>query len=142
MSAVYGARVDCIVVGDFTSGFAPFGGKHVERDSVEIASKTRACFVARRVSEECQKTLLREFFSASRVLQSAPEKCVHRLAVAFEQLGECFARTLLKLNDELFVGVHRSLDGGGADFFNAPWYRFETGRTDRFLIIVMSRGSE
>src|SRR5580700_799188 len=103
------AVVQLFVLDDLAPRLAPLRGHQMSRNPIQIAAKTSPRLIALHVLQKRQKTFLRQLLRPRRVLQPTPKKSIDRLAIALEQLHERLPRSLLELQYELVVAIHKKL---------------------------------
>src|SRR5450755_2023716 len=82
--------------------------ENVESDSKEIGAKRRTRLVPLGRPQYGEKSLLGQFLGLRGIVHTASEKSVYPLAVAQEEFGKGFVRTLFKFQDQLLIAGHRS----------------------------------
>jgi hypothetical protein len=83
-------------------------GQNLVSDAKKVCSKRGARLISLRGAQDHDKSLLREFFRARRILHAPPEKCIDQLPVAKKKFAEGFAGAFLEFKDQLLVSRHQN----------------------------------
>ena len=76
-------------------------------NTIEVGPDESARLVARRRTNDCKKSILRQLLCAPIAFQASPEKAIERLTIACKEFLERLARPGLEFQHQSLIANHR-----------------------------------